>query len=237
MTSPHTTSLAHRPGPLPIIRSLPLLILSPDFHQSSPKTVPPPVQGAFGVRELLASLLPPPPAFTVYRLPATRSFRAAGCNPSGGQSHNRTPNHPMLRWSFAMTTETIHPAKVLSGPPRAHSLPGDKSIPQLRHPTPLPMAPVNSAISPAAPRPDCHSTLVCMKAPRRRSRSRRHHPSKITGRCLRGLKFIWPLTRRGNCSGTTPPPAFPPAVLSDRNSPPHSPHPNFRGFLRSKTPE
>src|ERR1700676_4605548 len=85
-----------------------------------------------------------------------------------------------------MKTETIHPAKSLSGP---LELPGDKSISH-RYAMLAALADGTSELRNFAAAHDCHSTLGCMKALGADIKVE-GTTVKITGHGLRGLKSSW----------------------------------------------
>src|ERR1700741_4145232 len=96
-----------------------------------------------------------------------------------------------------MKTETIHPAKALSG---ALELPGDKSISH-RYAMLAALADGTSELRNFAAARDCHSTLGCIKS---LGADVKLNAStvQITGRGLRGLKSSWRTLDAEN-SGTT----------------------------------
>src|SRR5260370_25851232 len=96
-----------------------------------------------------------------------------------------------------MKTETIHPAKALSGP---LDLPGDKSISH-RYAMLAALADGTSELRNFAAARDCHSTLGCMKA-LGADVTVEGTTVKIAGRGLRGLKSSWRSLDAEN-SGTT----------------------------------
>jgi len=96
-----------------------------------------------------------------------------------------------------MKTETIHPAKALSGP---LELPGDKSISH-RYAMLAALADGTSELRNFAAARDCHSTLGCMKVLGADVKVE-GTTVKITGRGLRGLKSSWRSLDAEN-SGTT----------------------------------
>src|SRR5258708_34932057 len=73
---------------------------------------------------------------------------------------HRSTNLPHAKISPPMKTETIHPAKALSGP---LELPGDKSISH-RYAMLAALAEGTSELRNFAAARDCHSTLGCMNA-------------------------------------------------------------------------
>jgi 3-phosphoshikimate 1-carboxyvinyltransferase len=96
-----------------------------------------------------------------------------------------------------MKTETIHPAKALSGP---LELPGDKSISH-RYAMLAALADGTSELRNFAAAHDCHSTLGCMKA-LGADINIEGTTVKITGHGLYGLKSSWRALDAEN-SGTT----------------------------------
>ena len=96
-----------------------------------------------------------------------------------------------------MKTETIHPAKALSGP---LELPGDKSISH-RYAMLAALADGTSELRNFAAAQDCHSTLGCMKSLGAEVKVD-GTTVKITGHGLHGLKSSWRALDAEN-SGTT----------------------------------
>jgi len=96
-----------------------------------------------------------------------------------------------------MKTETIHPAKNLSG---QLELPGDKSISH-RYAMIAALAEGTSELRNFAAARDCHSTLGCMKALGAQVKVE-GTTVRITGQGLRGLKSSWRALDAEN-SGTT----------------------------------